>query len=322
MTTPTQQDQALNWFVRLSDADAPESDWLEFEAWLEADPDHRKAYDLIEQVWVALEENSPTDAVAEPLPANDDVRPATGRTRFNRAWLAPLMAAAAAAVMVVGLWPEISGEGRFRTYSTEEASREVTLSDGSTLSINRHSDLRVRIGARDREVILDNGEAAFDIAHDANRPFLIAADTHEIRVLGTAFNVLNHDGRFAVAVRRGLVSVSGEGMAEPLRLGVGEQVVQDGTTAPVVSGVDPEQTSAWRLGVLVYRQTDMGKIAEDLSRYLNKPVSVSASARALRFTGALRIGDEATMLRQLQDFVPIRVTRENDGIQLTARDGA
>ncbi len=322
MTTPTQQDQALNWFVRLSDADAPEAAWLEFEAWLEADPDHRRAYDLIEQVWVALEENPPSDVVAEPIAANDDARPLTGRTRFNRAWLAPLMTTAAAAVMVVGLWPEISGEGRFRTYTTDDAPREVTLSDGSKLSINRHSDLRVRIGARDREVVLDNGEAAFDIAHDASRPFVIAADTHEIRVLGTAFNVLNHDGRFAVGVQRGLVSVSGEGLAGTVRLSVGQQLVQDGTNVPVVSGLDPEQTSAWREGVLVYRETDMGRIADDLSRYLNKPVSVSASARALRFTGALRIGDEATMLRQLQDFVPIRVTRENDGIQLTARDGA
>ena len=315
MTTTDTHDQALNWFVRLSDADAPEAAWLEFEAWLGADPDHRKAYDLIEQVWVALDEPASADLMVVPIAAND-ARP----VRFKR-WLAPLLATAAAAVMVVGLWPEISGEGRFTTYSTDDAPREVVLSDGSRLSMNRHSDLRVRIGARDREVAMTDGEVAFDVTHDADRPFTIAADDHEVRVLGTAFNVLSHDGRFSVGVRRGLVAVSGEAMPETIRLGVGEQLVQDGTAAPVVSGVEPEQTSAWREGVLVYRETDLGTVAHDLSRYLNKPVSISASARALRFTGALRIGDEATMLRQLQDFVPIRATRENDGIRLTARDG-
>lgn len=320
MTISDIHDQALNWFVRLGDAEAPESAWLEFQAWLEADPAHGEAYDLIEQVWVALEEHAPAKVVVAPIAAND-AGPAPGRARSRRAWLTPLLATAAAAVMVVGLWPEISGEGRFKTYSTDDAPREVVLSDGSRLSINRHSDLRVRIGARDREVAMDEGEVAFDVTHDPARPFVIAADDHEVRVLGTAFNVLNHDGRFSVGVRRGLVAVSGDDMAETVRLGVGERLVKDGSAAAVVSRIDPELASAWRQGVLVYRETDLGTVADDLSRYLDKPVNVSESARALRFTGALRIGDEGTMLRQLQDFVPIRATRENDGIRLTARDG-
>ena len=315
MTTNT-HDQALNWFVRLNDAEASEADWLAFEAWLEADPYHRKAYDLIEQVWVALDETPPAEVVVAPIAAND-----RGPVRFNRRWLGPLMATAAAAVMVVGIWPEISGEGRFTTYSTADAPREVVLSDGSRLSMNRHSELRVRVGKSDREVAMAEGEVAFDVTHDADRPFTIATDDHEVRVLGTAFNVLNHDGRFSVGVMRGRVAVSGHGLPEAVSLGVGEQVVQQGAAAAVTSSIDPQQATAWREGVLVYRQADLGAVADDLSRYLNKPVSVSESARALRFTGALRIGDEATMLRQLQDFVPIRVTRANDGIQLTARAG-
>lgn len=151
MTTSHIHDQALSWFVRLGDADAPESAWLEFRTWLEADPAHREAYALIEQVWVALEDDAPANVAIASIAAND-AGPVLGRTRFNRAWMtAPLLAAAAAAVMVVGLWPEISGEGRFRAYSTDDATREIVLSDGSRLSMNRHSDLRVRIGARGRD---------------------------------------------------------------------------------------------------------------------------------------------------------------------------
>lgn len=325
MTTTTIHDQALNWFVRLSDPDAPEAAWLDFQDWLEAGPEHRRAYDLIEQVWAALDEAAAdvvpmsAEVVVAPIAANDSGPFRALRTR--RAWLAPLMATAAAAVMVIGLWPEISGEGRFRTYSTADAPREVVLSDGSRLAMNRHSEVRARVGSRDRAVVLNGGEVAFDVTHDAARPFVVAADDHEIRVLGTAFNVVNHDGRFSVGVVRGLVSVSGDGFAEPVRLAVGDRAEQAGSATAVVSAGDPDEASAWRQGVLIYRETDLGKVADDLSRYLNKPVSISASARALRFTGALRIGDEATMLRQLQDFVPIRVTRANDGIQLTAREG-
>lgn len=326
MTTTNIQDQALNWFVRLSDPDATETAWLDFQTWLEAGPENRRAYDLIEQVWAALDEAAAdvvpasADVVVAPIAANDFTPTHSGR-RSGRAWLAPMLAVAAATVMVVGLWPEISGAGRFQTYSTTDAPREVVLSDGSHLSMNRHSELRARIGSRDRAVVLGQGEVVFDVTHDAARPFVVAADDHEVRVLGTAFNVLNHESRFSVGVMRGLVAVSGEGIAEPLRLAVGDRVDQTGSTPATVSTGDADEASAWRQGVLIYRETDMGKVADDLSRYLNKPVTITASARALRFTGALRIGDEATMLRQLQDFVPIRVTRANDGIQLTARDG-
>lgn len=315
MTTDI-HDQALNWFVRLNDAEAEVSDWLAFEAWLEADADHRKAYDRIEQAWVALDPAPVEGVTVAPVVAND-----VGPVRSGRRWLAPLIAIAAAAVMVVGLWPEISGEGRFQTYTTAESPREIVLSDGSRLSMNRYSELHARVGRSGREVALGRGEVAFDVSHDADRPFVIATDDHEVRVLGTAFDVVSHDGRFSVGVMRGSVAVSGEAMPEPVRLGVGEQIVQQGSAAAVVSAVDPEQAASWREGVLIYREAGLDAVAADLSRYLNKPVIVSQSARALRFTGALRIGDEATMLRQLQDFVPIRVTQANDGIQLTARAG-
>lgn len=181
MTTTLAHDQALDWFVRLSDPDAPETVWMDFQTWLEADPAHRQAYDLIEQVWVALDDATSADEVdAHPLVANDAC-PEPGRdrmeTRARRSsppWL-PLMATAAAAVLVAGLWPELSGVGRFQTYSTTDAPRELVLSDGSRLSMNRHSDLRVRIGKRDREVILSDGEVAFDVTPDADRPFVVAA---------------------------------------------------------------------------------------------------------------------------------------------------
>lgn len=328
MTTARIHDQALDWFVRLSDPDAPETAWMDFQAWLEADPAHRQAYDLIEQVWVALDDATPAHAVdARPLGANDaPTEPGRDRIQargkhLSRSWM-PLLATAAAAVLVVGLWPEITGVGRVRTYSTTDAPRELVLSDGSRLSMNRHSDLRVRFGTRNREVTLIDGEVAFDVTPDADRPFVVAAGAREIHVLGTAFNLLSHDDEFSVGVQRGMVAVSGAGMPDPVRLAVGERIDQVGEAPPIVSRVDPDQTSAWRQGVLIYRDTDLGSVADDLSRYLDKPITVTTAAAALRFTGALRIGDEATMLGQLQEFLPVGVTETADGLRMETREGA
>lgn len=311
--TPEIEEEALHWFVQLSDPDAPAAAWLEFQDWLERNEAHRLAYNAIEQTWIDLDGSE-----AAPVPlraaANDS-------GLVSRRWLVPSAAAAAAVVLSVGLWTQLGGSVGVQTYQTDEAARTITLSDGSLIHLNRHSDMTVRMGDDGRNVTLGEGEAAFDVAHDAARPFVITAGDRRVRVLGTAFNVLNHDGRFTVSVERGVVAVTPAKAAAPVRLTVGQRIDQTGDGASVLTQVDPARASSWRQGVLIYRNASLVEVADDLSRYLDKPVTLSASAQSLHFTGALRIGDEATMLKQLQDFVPVRTTRSSTGIDLTARGG-
>ena len=198
------------------------------------------------------------------------------------------------------------------------------LSDGSRVVMNRHSDLSVRMGRSDRTVTLADGEAAFDVAHNPDHPFVITAGDHSVRVLGTAFNVLNHDGRFAVGVERGIVAVTpagsdGSGARPAVRLIAGQKIAQNQAETPTLSQVAPERTSMWRQGVLIYRAADLSEVGDDLSRYFDKPVTIETSARSLHFTGALQVGDEATMLKQLQDFVPISVTRSSTEVRISGR---
>ena len=325
-TTPPQIDErALEWFVHLSDVDAPASSWVAFQDWLEADDAHRLAYDDVERTWVALEGAAPAAVTILPVAANDEsprVR-ATNPRRRRSAWLLPSFAAAAAAVVAIGVWPEIAGPP-LQSYSTDVEPRTVVLSDGSHVVMNRHSELRVRMGRSDRTVTLADGEAAFDVTHNPDRPFVITAGEHSVRVLGTAFNVLNHDGRFKVTVERGVVAVTPAGATGPsarpaVKLIAGQQLEQNLSDAPSLSQVAPERASMWRQGVLVYRDAALDEVAEDLSRYFDKPVTVDLSARSLHFTGALKVGDEATMLKQLQEFVPVRVTRSSTEVHITGR---
>jgi transmembrane sensor len=326
-TQPQIEDQALEWFVRLSDVDAPASAWMSFQDWLEADDAHRLAYDDLERTWVALDGVGAAEVTILPVAANDeDVTPAARRTARRRpAWLLPSFAAAAALAVVVGVWPQVSDMAPTRSYHTGADVQTVLLDDGSRIVMNRHSDLSVRMGRRDRTVTLTEGEAAFDVAHNAARPFTIAAGDHSVRVLGTAFNVLSHGDHFAVSVERGIVAVTpAAARATPdpaaVRLVAGQKIDQSGTQTPTLSQVAPDQTSMWRQGVLVYRDAGLTEVAGDLSRYFDKPVTVDTSAGALHFTGALQVADEATMLKQLQDFVPVRATRSPIDVRLSGRD--
>jgi transmembrane sensor len=334
-TQPQIEEQALEWFVRLSDVDAPASAWMSFQDWLEADDAHRLAYDHVEQTWVELDLIPVSAAVAPiysdvtilPVAANDeDLTPAGRRAaRARPAWLLPSFAAAAAVAVVVGIWPQVTDFAPTETWHTDAAPRTVVLSDGSRIDMNRHSDLSVRMGRKARTVTLTGGEAAFDVAHNADRPFTIASGGHSVRVLGTAFNVLSHGDHFSVSVERGIVAVTpattaAAQKAGAVRLVAGQKIDQSGTQTPTLSQVAADQTSMWRQGMLIYRDAELSDVADDLSRYFDKPVTVDASAGALHFTGALQVGDEATMLKQLQDFVPVRVTRSSTDVRLSGRD--
>lgn len=313
MTQDTQvEEQALGWFVRLSDVAATEADWRAFTDWIAASPTHGAAYDAIEQVWTELDDAAPVLAVTPVTSAaNDDAR-----VSRRKIWFYPLAGAAAAAALAIGLWPQFMN--RPVLYRTGAEPLAITLKDGSSVRLNRHSEMSVRLSDGRRQVILEDGEAAFDVAHDADRPFVIDAGGRQIQVIGTAFNVVNHDDVFSVGVERGVVAVRAR-EAAPVRLTAGQEIRQAGDLRPVLATVDPDSVSAWRSGVLVYREAPLAEVGEDLSRYFDKPVRVSPSARNLGFTGALRVADETTMLDQLRDFAPVTIDRKPTEVRLSVR---
>lgn len=318
------QEQARRWFIQLSDVDAPVSAWLEFQDWLEQDDAHRLAYDEVEQMWVELDD-AISPAIIARVAANDAEPVVTGRSAkrsgpSRRAWFFPVVAAAAALVVTVGVWPKLTGQSQVETYRSEGQPRAVELSDGSHIYLNRHSSVSVRMKGDRRDVTLADGEAAFDVTHDPARPFVITAGDHDVRVLGTAFNILHHGGRFSVGVSRGVVAVTPSKAAAPVRLAAGQRIDQVGSAQSTLSTVDPSSASSWRDGVLIYRNAPLAEVANDLSRYFDKPVTITASAQPLHFTGALRVGDEATMLDQLQAFVPVGAIRSSTDVRLTARE--
>lgn len=312
------EEQARGWFARLRDEDAPASAWIDFQDWLEAADGHRLAYDDVEALWLDLDAASYVE-----LAANEDgPRFAASRPRTSRrpGWAFPTIAAAAAAALTVGVWSQLDTIRPAEVYRTDSEARDVTLSDGSRVSLNRHSVMSVRITKSDRKVTLDDGEAAFDVRHDETKPFVISSGDHSVRVLGTAFNVLAHGDRFSVAVQRGIVAVTPARSDQAFHLVAGQRIDQNGVRQAVLSKEAPERASEWRQGVLVYRDKPIADVADDLSRYLNKPVTVSSSAQPLHFTGALQVGDEARMLKQLQDFVPVQAARSSTEVRLTARE--
>lgn len=321
------QREAIAWLLRLDAPDAGEADWLALRSWLEAAPEHRDAFDRAERVSAELAEAASdilaalTSRPIAPLPRRPVARRARPGVQFRRA-AAVLAAAAAALVVFVALRPPAPAATQL--YQTAKGeSRMFELADGSRIHLNSGSRLAVRLERKARHVELTEGEAAFDVATDAARPFLIAAGQSTIRVVGTEFDVLNHQGRLRVTVRRGVVAVQpsqGATLTRAVLLHAGDQLDRkaDGQVA-TVRRVDADAAFAWKGGDLVYRNQPLGEVVEDLNRYFTTPIRVAGPAADLRFSGVLVIDSEEAVVRRLQAFLPLAVDREPDGLTLRRR---
>ena len=308
--------EAANWFVRLQADDAPEADWLAFRDWLERDPAHAEAYAQVERTWISLDDlKLPADTTVVPLRPRAEARGAGRRWAIFGAGAA----AAAAALAAVVILPQ---QGAVAYVAPAAQPRTVQLADGSHLYLNRATQVRVALRSSRRAVEFVDGEADFDVAHDPSRPFVIAAGDRQIRVVGTEFNVLRHDGRLTVTVKRGMVAVTGDPdhPANPVTLTAGQQLDHvEGSNLTRVSQVDPLDALGWRRGVLVYRNRPLAEVSADLGRYLPLPVHVDPSAKSLKFTGLLFIDSEDAMMRRLEAFLPVTAERTSTEIRLKAR---
>ena len=322
VTTDSIQQAASDWFARLQ-GDAGLEDWTAFQAWLEADPAHAAAYEAVEALWIEMEDlpASEIPAAAPPEVVTGNVLPFAARPKPPaRRWVwTGLATAAAAAALVVAVLPQLT-RPTFTDYATKRGeTREVALADGSRLTLGGATTLRVRLTRAERDVTLVDGEASFDVAHLENRPFVVVVAGREVRVLGTEFNILSHDDRLAVTVRRGLVSVSG-GPEGAVRLAKGQQLIRaGGATTSLVRATDPDAAFAWKAGKLVYRDTPLAEVVADLNRYVATPIRVDPSAASVKVSGVLLVDEEAAMIRRLELFAPIVSQHSGGEILLKAK---
>ena len=322
-------DEAAGWFVRLQGEDASGDQWLAFEAWLAASPDHAAAYERLENIWVDLETDS--DGFLRALdqsamrPAARRVRPVRSVGPNRRAWIVAAMGAVAATV-VVGI--EIANNLGVATQNLvlqapAGQTRSFRLVDGTQINLNAGSVMRVDISRGARRVVMADAEAVFDVAHDARRPFLITSGDREVRVVGTMFNLRQRGDVMTLSVRRGVVEVRpvDSAGARPVRVTVGQQLAhRRGGEMTLAEDSRAEAAFAWTTGQLVYRDQPLDEVAGDVSRRFGVKVrTADASTASLRFSGVLVLDNAPDVMKRIEAFAPVRAQSTDDGVVLRRR---
>lgn len=312
--------EASEWVALIRDADAA-VDRAAFERWCAADPRHPVAYARAERAWESAALLAQTRfGRGRGLPERRRVidRP---RVRYALAAAAVMLVAALALVFVVSPgWP---GAGR-EAGGTEIASsigqiRNVRLSDGSTVTLDTASALRVAFSRGERRLYLSRGRARFDVAHDTTRPFIVMAGDGSVTAHGTVFDVAVVGDKVKVLLLRGSVEVR-EGRAsaasqpatrqlnpgQKISFGAAEPLTSVQTAAPI--------DAQWTSGMLSFDRTRLAEAIVEANRYSATKISLADPALGeLRITGAYHVGDAIGLARRIAESLGLRASQAPQG---------
>jgi len=304
----TARDEAALWVARMDAGVWDEHDESELQAWLDVDARRSGLLLQAQAAWLALNPAQNLAREAETPPP---------RVYRRRSFFALAGTALAASVAGGLFWFDDST--RFTTQVGE--IRRVPLADGSIAAINTASQLNVTVAETRRSVTIDRGEAWFQVAKDAGRPFVVEAGSVRVRAVGTAFSVRRYDNGAEVLVTEGIVEtwVSGaEQRAVLLKAGqrafVNETLEIKEESAPP-SSID--RALAWRGGNIDLAGERLSEAVADLNRYNRKQIVLADPALGdERFDGVFRTDDPEGFAMAVHSSLNVRVTIADDAITI------
>lgn len=166
---------------------------------------------------------------------------------------------------------------------------QVMLADGTKVWLNSASRLIYpqSFMGKERRVVL-SGEAFFDVAHDAERPFIVETSRMNVKVLGTRFNVNDYDDNEEVSTTlvNGSVEIFSGGQ-QAFRLVPGEQAYGKENELEKRE-VNVRLYTSWIDGKFLFNNTELEEIAKQISRWYDVEIFFSSeNVKKVRFTGAI-----------------------------------
>lgn len=278
--------EAALWLVRTAEGDAAGRRSLGLERWLSEHPGHRAAFADAKALWRDL------GATAERsrFPAAATARPRMSRSTPRYGWVA---AVAACLLMVVGLnsWFAARMSG-IETGVGEQ--RTIRLADATKVMLNTDTRIEVEYDAKRRLVVLDRGEALFDVAHDPAKPFLVKVGDDYVRAVGTSFTVRRDARGLEVTLLEGSVIVGKDATTgrSGVRLRAGERLRTGGGGPPSIDHPVIDDVTAWRRGELVFDATPIGHAISEMNRYSDRPITLrGADMSGTKLSGVFETGD-------------------------------
>ncbi|HVI45876.1 MAG TPA: FecR domain-containing protein [Chitinophaga sp.] len=163
----------------------------------------------------------------------------------------------------------------------------LVLADGSRIWLNAASSLRFPAAFADNERLIElAGEAYFEIAHDAHRPFKVKVNNMTVDVLGTHFNINSYPDEATIntTLLEGAVKISSSGSSLQLAPGEQSQVNTSGNIKKV-TGVNTDEIISWKEGYFQFDNTDLTSVLRQFSHWYNVEIVYEGNVRQRKFFG-------------------------------------
>lgn len=176
---------------------------------------------------------------------------------------------------------------------------KLTLSDGTRVWVNALSELEFPVVFAEHErVVTLKGEAFFEVAKNAGRPFRVRVGETVIDVLGTHFNVNSYTG-VKTTLLEGSVAVSNGGHRQILRPGE-QAVLADGIR---VGRVNVDRVIAWKNGEFLFKSDQINEIMDEVSRWYDVSVVYQGDCPdRLELTGSVSRGANLSEVLDVLSF--------------------
>ena len=328
------------WSGQLSEAEA-----AAIRARAKDDPRFREEYLGALEILAAMEKLEATSeirAIAEESRQIIELRRSKRRTALGIA--AGVVLAVGAALLYVAPWSAPDDSHLERHFTRIGEQKTIDLDDGSVVTLNTATQLVVDYSEQGRKILLERGEAYFEVAKDLARPFRVELGVRSVTAIGTAFTIRKHPERYRVAVLQGAVSlhelteeaslsapsISDDG--EPVAIeGTVQRRVDEGWVAEFeVSGnrmtaFQPESMEryrGWRSGMLRFDREPLYQVIQELNRYSRKKILIEdAAIMEISVYASVSVKELDSALNALEQLLPIEITKHYDRIVITGSDG-
>lgn len=286
--------------------------------WLAEDSYHAREFELATDVW--------NESCGQGRRIHRNISHPVRIPRFHRLSRA-IVASAAAAILVVAGFIQSGREFQVSTRTGEQ--KTIILSDGSRLTLNTNTRILIHYTENTRTVILEYGEAYFDVVHNGARPFVVSVGDRRVVDLGTRFLVNRAavaGDSLTVAVIEGRVAVAPMDATDIVRpqMSLKVHIVSAGQilgirphSSPVIRSVSLQVATAWLNGQLIFDSTSLDEAAAEFNRYSPIQIKVlSREAAHILVGGVFRIGDSASFARAVAESHHLRLISRNDELVL------
>ena len=293
--------QAAEWAVLLSEGPLDASRDEALQRWLAKDVQHAEALDFARRTWAALAAEP-----ARPLPRRSTVVRQAPRSRRQRSRARRWVAGLCALLLLGGLAINqqrlvVPMLADYRTVAGEV--RTVRLPDGSEVTLDSASAIRLDYTDDQRRLELLAGAAVFEVAPQSDRPFIVQARDGTTRALGTRFLVKREDDdSITVGVLEHAVQVSAAGRRHTLEEGHSLRYGDDDMTP---RALDLQRLTSWQRGLLIFERVPLSQVINELNLY--RP-------------GYIVIGDQALGQRQVSGV--FRLDALDQALQTLTREMA